>query len=59
MFPKEIHDEVISDGQAERPGAGFAGVVSYHVRELEDVPGAVELFRMNYERLRSREGRRG
>lgn len=30
--------------------------MSYHVREPEDVPGIVELFRINYERLRAREG---
>jgi Family of unknown function (DUF5519) len=39
--------------------AGFAGVVSYRIRGPEDVPGAVELLRMNYERLRAREGRHG
>jgi hypothetical protein len=31
-------------------GAGFAGLVSHHIREPEDVPGVVELFRMNYDR---------
>jgi hypothetical protein len=51
-FPKEIHDELISDGRAKPHGAGFAGVVSYHIREPEDVPGVVELFRMNYERAK-------
>jgi hypothetical protein len=59
MFPREIHDELISDGRAKPHGAGFAGVVSYRIREPEDVPGAVELFRMNYERLRARQGRCG
>ena len=58
-FPRGIHDGLISDGRAEPHAAGFASVVSYHIRELEDAPGAVELFRMNYERLRAREGRRG
>ncbi|CAN5204517.1 hypothetical protein BH24ACT19_BH24ACT19_03340 [soil metagenome] len=51
-FPRGIHDELISDGRAKPHGAGFAGVVSYHIREPEDVPGAVELFRMNYERAK-------
>jgi len=32
---------------AEPHGAGFAGVVSYRIRELEDLPGAVKLCRMN------------
>jgi len=58
-LPREIHDELISDGRAKPHGAGFASVVSSHIREPEDVPGAVDLFRMNYERLRAREGRRG
>lgn len=60
-FPREVHDELISGGRAKPHGAGFAGVVSYRVREPEDVPGAVELFRMSYERARAaaerREGR--
>ena len=49
-FPREIHDRLISDGWAKQHGGGFAGVVSYHIWELEDVPGVVELFRMNCER---------
>ncbi len=48
-FPREIHDELISDGRAKPHGAGFANVVSYHIREPEDVPRVVELFRMSYE----------
>jgi hypothetical protein len=57
-FPKEIHDELISDGRAKPHAAGFTGVVSYHIREPEDVPGAVELFRMNYERAKASTERR-
>ncbi len=49
-FPREIHDGLISDGRAKPHPAGFANVVSYHIREPEDVPGVVELFRMSYER---------
>ena len=52
-FPREIHDELISDGRAKPHGAGFAGVVSYHIREPEDVPGVVELFRISYERAKA------
>lgn len=51
-FPREIHDELISDGRARPHGAGFAGVVSYNIREAEDVPRVVELFRMSYERAK-------
>lgn len=57
-FPRGIHDELISDGCAEPHGAGFEGVVSYHIREPQDVPGALELFRTNYERARDAADRR-
>lgn len=52
-FPRKIHDELIATGRAKPHGAGFAGVVTYVVREADDVPGAVELFRMNYERAKA------
>lgn len=58
-FPREIRDELVIDGRAKPHGAGFAGVVSYRIREGEDVPGAVELFRMSYERARAATERRG
>jgi hypothetical protein len=57
-FPRKIHDELLSDGRAKPHGAGFAGVVSYHIREPEDVPGAVELFRMSYDRAKESAKRR-
>ena len=57
-FPKEIHDALISDGRAKPHPAGFKAVVSYHIRGPEDVPGAVELFRMSYERAKSATERR-
>ena len=57
-FPREIHDELISGGRAKPHGAGFANVVSYHIRDPEDVPGAVELFRMNYDRAKQAAERR-
>ncbi len=57
-FPEEIRDELISDGRAKPHGAGFANVVSYHIREPEDVPQAVKLFRMSYERAKESAERR-
>jgi hypothetical protein len=51
-FPREIHDELIAAGRAQPHVAGFAGVVSYPIRKPEDVPGAVALFRMNYDRAK-------
>jgi hypothetical protein len=38
-FPREIHDELISEGKAKPRGDGFPAVVCYHIREPEDVPG--------------------
>jgi hypothetical protein len=57
-FPRKIHDELIVDGRAKPHGAGFAGVASYHIREPEDVPGVVELFRMSYDRAKESAERR-
>jgi hypothetical protein len=57
-FPRKIHDELISDGRAKPHPAGFASVVSYHIREPEDVPGVVELFLMSYERAKESAERR-
>jgi Family of unknown function (DUF5519) len=51
-FPRAVHDEVISHGLAEPHRGGFPAVVSYYIRTAEDVPGAVELFRMNYDRAK-------
>ena len=57
-FPREIHDELISDGRARPHGAGFPGVVSYYIREPADVPEVVRLFRMSYDRARAAAERR-
>ncbi len=59
-FPKGIHDRLISEGRARPHGAGFSGVVSYHVRGPADVYEVVKLFRMSYDRAReAAERRRG
>jgi len=57
-FPRRVHDELISERRVRPHGAGFANVVSYHIREPEDVPRVVELFRMSYERARESAERR-
>lgn len=60
-FPRDVRDELIRSGRAI-PHPAFPNsrtTASYRIRTPEDVPGAVGLFRMNYERLRAREGRRG
>ena len=57
-FPKGIQDRLISEGRARPHGAGFSGVVSYHVRGPADVPEVVKLFRMSYDRARAAAERR-
>jgi hypothetical protein len=57
-FPKEIRDELIRTGQAI-PHPAFPDsrtTASYRIWSTEDVAGALELFRMNYERRKRRNG---
>jgi hypothetical protein len=58
-FPRAVHNELISDGLAEPHRGGFPAVVSYYIRGPEDVQGALDLFRMSYDRARAAERRRG
>lgn len=58
QFPRELHDELVRDGRAEPHRGGFAAVVSYRVEAPEDVPGAIELLRMSYERVKAASERR-
>jgi hypothetical protein len=57
QLPRTLHDELISTGRAQPHRGGFATVVSYRIGSAEDVPGAVELFRMSYEQAKAREER--
>ncbi len=59
QFPRALHGELISSGRAEPHRGGFAAVVSYRIRTPEDVPGAVELFRVNYERVKAAAAAKG
>jgi len=55
-FPREIREELVRSGRAI-PHPAFPEsrtVASYRVRSTKDVPGAVELFRINYERAVAR-----
>jgi len=51
-FPVRIREELVADGRASPhhvlPDSGW---VSFFIRSPDDVPAAIELFRMNYERL--------
>lgn len=50
QFPRAIHDELIAAGRARPHRGGFAAVISYAIRKPEDIPEAVALFRMSYDR---------
>jgi hypothetical protein len=53
QFPKTLHDELIAAGRAEPHRGGFPAVVSYTIRQAEDVPRVVALFRLSYDRARA------
>ncbi len=54
-FPVKVREELVEAGKARRhhvlPETGW---VSYQIQGEEDVAGALELFRKNYERLTAR-----
>ena len=54
-FPVRVREELVAEGKA-RPHHVLpeTGWVSYPIRGEEDVAGALELFRLNYERLLAR-----
>ncbi len=51
-FPVKTREELVESGKA-RPHHVLpqTGWVSYHLRGQEDISGALELFRRNYQRL--------
>jgi len=57
-FPREVRDELIRSGRAILHPAfpNSRTTASYRIGSAEDVPGALELFRMNYERRKERNG---
>ena len=59
-FPREVRDELIRSGRAIAHPAfpNSRTTASYQVRTSEDVPGAIELFRMSHERAVARDARR-
>jgi len=54
-FPKRVREGLVAEGKAQAhhvlPETGW---VSYPIRDEGDVKGALELFRLNYERLAAR-----
>jgi hypothetical protein len=58
-FPREVREDLIRSGRAI-PHPAFPDsrtVASYRVRGTEDLPGVVDLFRINYERAVARDAR--
>ena len=59
-FPVRVRRELVAAGKAQLhhvlPQTGW---VSYPIRDEEDVEGALELFRLNYERLTTHKRREG
>lgn len=53
-FPREVREELIRSGRAITHPAfpNSRTTASYQIRSKEDVSGALELFRMSYERLK-------
>jgi hypothetical protein len=51
QFPKALHDELIATGRAEPHRGGFPAVVSFAIRQPDDVPDALDLFRLSYDRV--------
>jgi hypothetical protein len=54
-FPRETRDDLIRSGRAIAHPAfpNSRTTASYGLRSAEDVPGAVDLFRMSYDRLKA------
>jgi hypothetical protein len=50
-FPIAVRDELVREGKAARhhiqPETGW---VSVYIRSIDEVPGVIELFRLNYDR---------
>ena len=59
-FPVRVRKELVAQGKARLhhilPQTGW---VSYPIRGEEDISGALELFRLNYDRLMARGRNRG
>lgn len=58
-FPKEVRDDLIRSGQAISHPAfpNSETTASYRIRSAEDLPGALELLHMSYERTAARDER--
>lgn len=54
-FPKQRRDELVADGRVQPhhmyPESGW---VTFYIRGAEEVPRVLELFQMQYERIRNK-----
>ena len=59
-FPREVRDELIRSGRAIVHPAfpDSRTTVSYEIQSEVDLPGAIELFRLAYERVKESVGRK-
>ena len=59
-FPRKVREKLVAEGRARLhhvlPETGWT---SYPIRGPEDVDGALELFRLNYDRLVARGAKKG
>ena len=59
LFPIRTRRELVAGGRAEaHHSLPTTGWVTFRVRTEHDVPAAIDLLRMNYERLRGQQSRR-
>jgi hypothetical protein len=51
-FPRDVGKKLIAEGKASPhhvlPQSGW---ISYYIKGIEDIPGTIELFQMQYERM--------
>ncbi len=57
-FPKKVRDKLIADGQASvHPPLPNSGWVRRNMNDQADAEAVIELFRMNYDRVKDRNKR--
>jgi hypothetical protein len=53
-FPKDVGKKLIAEGKAlPHHVLPHSGWISYYIKGIEDIPGTIELFQMQYERMTS------
>src|SRR5215216_6856665 len=53
-FPRDVGKKLIAEGKAlPHHILPQSGLISYYIKGIEDIPGTIELFQMQYERMTS------